>query len=178
MASKAKSLLNAAELAKTLDRLADEIGQDAKSGEGVALVGIRRRGVPLAQRLAERLEPLLGARPEVGTLDITFYRDDLTYIAQQPQVGVTELPFSVDGCRIYLVDDVLFTGRTIRAALDALLEFGRPQVIRLVVLVDRGLRELPIKADMVGISLDTQYQQNVNVQIEEIDGTDGVHLEG
>jgi pyrimidine operon attenuation protein / uracil phosphoribosyltransferase len=166
------------EFNQALERLALEIGADRSEGEAVALIGIRRRGVPLANRLADRLEKIWTARPEVGVLDIAFYRDDLSLIAPNPQVGVTDIPFSLDKRIIYLVDDVLYTGRTIRAALDALNEFGRPKAIRLIVMVDRGHRELPIHADFSGCSVETHYSDNIKVMLNEIDGHDGMNVLG
>jgi pyrimidine operon attenuation protein/uracil phosphoribosyltransferase len=168
-------VMNQESLNKALDRLAKAIAESHETP--FALVGIRRRGIPLAERLAGRLERKLGSRPEVGTLDIAFYRDDLSHIAAHPQVGVSDLPFSVDDRVIYIVDDVLYTGRTIRAALDALLDFGRPRRIVLVVLIDRGHRELPIQADFVGDVIETMPQDDVRVCIEEIDGRDEVVME-
>jgi pyrimidine operon attenuation protein/uracil phosphoribosyltransferase len=159
----------------TLDRLADIIAQ--KGGSNAALIGIRRRGVILAERLAQRLENILGKCPDMGTLDIAFYRDDLSLVAAHPQVGVTDLPFSVDDRIIYLIDDVLYTGRTIRAALDAILSFGRPSRIVLVVLVDRGHRELPIQADLVGKVVETTPEDDVQVLLKEIDDRDEVIIE-
>lgn len=159
-------------------RLASPQARQAKRGEPEAvLVGIRRRGIPLAQRLAKKIQEQCGQSLPVGTLDITFYRDDLSQIDEQPVVGVTEIPFSVSDRKIYLVDDVLFTGRTIRAAIDSLLEFGRPSAIRLVALIDRGHRELPIQADFVGTKLGSERDDNVQVKLEEIDGVDEISLE-
>ena len=141
------------------------------------LIGIQRRGVPLAQRIAAAILEHEGAVIPVGALDITFYRDDLSMVAQQPVVKGTELPSGVDARTIVLVDDVLYTGRTIRAAMDALVDFGRPQAIRLAVLVDRGHRELPIRADHVGKNVPTSREEIVRVHLEEIDGEDGVDIE-
>lgn len=162
-------------LGETIDHLAEAIAKKATGT--IALVGIRRRGVPLAHRLAKRLEEISGIQPKIGTLDIAFHRDDLSRAEGHPQVGVTDLPFSVDEKVIYLIDDVLYTGRTIRAALDAILAFGRPQRIVLVVLIDRGHRELPIQADLVGKVIETAAEDDVRVYLEEIDGRDEVVLE-
>ena len=144
----------------------------------VALVGIRTRGVPIARRLATSIADISGHEVSTGALDITLYRDDFMRhaVGAQPLVRKTEIPFSIDDKRILLVDDVLYTGRTIRAALDALIEFGRPKTIQLVVLVDRGHRELPIKADYVGKNLPTSPSQSVQVHLAEIDGRDEVEI--
>jgi pyrimidine operon attenuation protein/uracil phosphoribosyltransferase len=143
----------------------------------LALVGIQRRGVPLARRIAEAISENEGAAVPVGALDITFYRDDLSLIAQQPVVKGTDLPFDLNGATVVLVDDVLYTGRTIRAAMDALVDFGRPQAIRLAVLVDRGHRELPIRADHVGKNVPTSREEVVRVHVAEIDGEDAVLID-
>ena len=147
--------------------------------EELALVGIRTRGVPLARRIAQSVREINQHEIPTGALDITLYRDDLMRhaVGPQPVVRRTEIPFSIDDKRILLVDDVLYTGRTIRSALDALIDFGRPRSIQLVVLVDRGHRELPIKADYVGKNLPTSLKQSVQVRLQEIDGEDAVLLE-
>jgi pyrimidine operon attenuation protein/uracil phosphoribosyltransferase len=161
----------------TLDRLASEIGERTRGLEGkLALVGIRTRGVPLARRLAQRIESRTGTRPSIGALDITLYRDDLTTVGAQPIVRKTELPFALDDSWVVLVDDVLFTGRTVRAAITALIDFGRPRMIELLVMVDRGWRELPIQADYVGKALETTREHTVQVLLEEEDGRDEVVL--
>jgi pyrimidine operon attenuation protein/uracil phosphoribosyltransferase len=166
-------------MARSLARIAHEIVERNRGVEELAFAGIRSRGVPLAQRLAASLKQITGVEVPVGTLDITLYRDDLMRhtVGPQPLVRRTEIPFSIDNRRILLVDDVLFTGRTIRAALDALIDFGRPRAIQLVVMVDRGHRELPIKADYVGKNLPTSLAQSVRVRLEEIDGRDEVVVE-
>jgi pyrimidine operon attenuation protein/uracil phosphoribosyltransferase len=143
----------------------------------LALVGIQRRGVPLAHRIAASIRENEGADVPVGALDITFYRDDLSLVAQQPVVKGTDLPFDLNGATIVLVDDVLYTGRTIRAAMDALVDFGRPQAIRLAVLVDRGHRELPIRADHVGKNVPTSREEVVKVHLVEIDDADAVLID-
>src|SRR5436190_11543852 len=165
---------------KTLTRIAHEILERSRGVEELALVGIRTRGVPLAKRLAEIIRGINGHSIPTGALDITLYRDDLMRhaIGAQPVIRSTDIPFSIDDRRILLVDDVLYTGRTIRAALDALIEFGRPRLIQLVVLVDRGHRELPIKADYVGKNIPTSPSQSVQVRLAEIDGRDEVEVEG
>ena len=165
-------------MGRTLTRIAHEILERNRGVEELALVGIRTRGVPLAKRLARAIHEINGHEIPTGALDITLYRDDLmrTAVGAQPVIRKTEIPFSIDNKSILLVDDVLYTGRTIRAALDALIEFGRPRVIQLVVLVDRGHRELPIKADYVGKNVPTSLSQSVQVHLTEIDGRDEVEI--
>jgi pyrimidine operon attenuation protein/uracil phosphoribosyltransferase len=172
--------LDADRMGRTLTRIAHEILERNRGVEELALVGIRTRGVPIAKRLARAIHEINGHEIPTGALDITLYRDDLmrTAVGAQPVIRKTEIPFSIDDRRILLVDDVLYTGRTIRAALDALIEFGRPRVIQLVVLVDRGHRELPIKADYVGKNLPTSQTQSVQVHLMEIDGRDEVEIIG
>lgn len=162
---------------EALERLAREIVDKTSGFTGrVALVGVRTRGVPLSQRLATLIEASTGRRPELGVLDITLYRDDLSAIAEQPIVRRTELPFAVDDAWIVLVDDVLYSGRTARAAITALIDFGRPKTLQLLVMVDRGWRELPIHADYSGTILETTREQTVQVHLEEEDGRDEVVL--
>jgi pyrimidine operon attenuation protein/uracil phosphoribosyltransferase len=172
-------VMDADRMDRTLTRIAHEIVERNRGVEELALVGIRRRGVPLARRLAALIKGINGHDVPTGALDITLYRDDLMRhaVRGQPVVRSTEIPFSIDDKRILLVDDVLYTGRTIRAALDALIEFGRPMTIQLVVLVDRGHRELPIKADYVGKNLPTSPSQSVQVHVHELDGRDGVEIQ-
>ncbi len=167
-------------MGRTLTRIAHEILERNRGVEELALVGIRTRGVPLAKRLAQTIRDISRHDVPTGALDITLYRDDLMRhaIGAQPIVRSTEIPFSIDDKRILLVDDVLYTGRTIRAALDALVEFGRPKSIQLVVLIDRGHRELPIKADYVGKNLPTSLAQSIQVHLMEVDGRDEVEIEG
>lgn len=162
---------------RALIRIAHEVIEANKGGENIALVGIRARGVPLAQRLAAHIEKFEDLRCPVGILDITLYRDDLTLVSHHPLVRRTDLPFDVTGKTIVLVDDVLYTGRTVRAALDALIDHGRPERIQLAVLVDRGHRELPIRADFVGKNVPTSRQENVAVRLLEIDGEDRVLIQ-
>ena len=159
-----------------LERIAHEITEKLKSIGEVAIVGIKNRGAYLAERLADKLEKIAGSRPPVGALDITLYRDDLTQVAEQPIVHATEIDFAIDGKKIILVDDVLFTGRTIRCALDALIDFGRPSHIQLAVLIDRGHRELPIRADYVGKNVPTSLKEVVEVKLSETDDKDEVVL--
>jgi pyrimidine operon attenuation protein/uracil phosphoribosyltransferase len=170
-------LLDEESLQRTLRRIAHEIVEKHPDLTALGLVGIYTRGATLAQRLRDLIEEYTGARVPTGALDITFYRDDLSLVAQQPIVKGTQIPFDLNGRTVVLVDDVLYTGRTIRAAMDALIDFGRPQAIRLAVLVDRGHRELPIRADHVGKNVPTSREEIVRVQLEEIDGEDAVLIE-
>jgi pyrimidine operon attenuation protein/uracil phosphoribosyltransferase len=172
-------VMDADRMGRTLARIAHEIVERNRGVEELALVGIRTRGVPLARRLARAILEISGDEVPTGALDITLYRDDLMRhaVGPQPLIRKTEIPFSIDDKRILLVDDVLYTGRTIRAALDALIDFGRPRLIQLVVMVDRGHRELPIKADYVGKNLPTSLSQSVQVHLEETDGRDEVEIQ-
>jgi len=172
-----RQIMTADEIRRATIRLSHEIVEKQAGTEGLVLIGIQRRGVPLARRIAESILEHEGVSLPVGALDITFYRDDLSMVAQQPIVKGTELPTGIDGKTIVLVDDVLYTGRTIRAAMDALVDFGRPKAIRLAVLVDRGHRELPIRADHVGKNVPTSREELVRVHLEEVDGQDGVEIE-
>ncbi len=169
-------VLDESALDRALTRIAHEIVEQA-GGEDVALVGIKTRGETLAERIAEKIEAIEGAKPPVGALDITLYRDDLGLKAEQPQVRTTEINFPVKGRIVVLVDDVLFTGRTIRAAMDALMDLGRPRIIRLAVLVDRGHRELPIRPDYIGKNLPTSRRETVAVMLREHDGADRVVIQ-
>ena len=173
-------VMDADRMSRALTRIAHEILERNRGLDELALVGIRTRGVPLARRLARALKEINGDDVPTGALDITLYRDDLMRhpVGPQPLVRRTEIPFSIDDRKIMLVDDVLYTGRTIRAALDALIDFGRPRVIQLIALVDRGHRELPIKADYVGKNVPTSPTQSVKVHLTETDGRDEVELEG
>ena len=170
--------MDSVRIGRSLARIAHEILERNRALEDLALVGIRTRGVPLARRIAQSIREINQHDIPTGALDITLYRDDLmrTAVGAQPLIRRTEIPFSIDDRRILLVDDVLYTGRTIRAALDALIEFGRPKAIQLVVLVDRGHRELPIKADYVGKNLPTSPSESVQVHLTEIDGRDEVEI--
>ena len=173
-------VMDADRMSRALTRIAHEILERNRGLDELALVGIRTRGVPIARRLARTLKEINGDDVPTGALDITLYRDDLMRhpVGPQPLVRRTEIPFSIDDRKIMLVDDVLYTGRTIRAALDALIDFGRPRVIQLIALVDRGHRELPIKADYVGKNLPTSLKQSVQVRLQEIDGIDEIVIEG
>jgi pyrimidine operon attenuation protein/uracil phosphoribosyltransferase len=170
--------MDADRMSRALTRISHEILERNRGTSDLALIGIRTRGVPLARRIAHALQTINHEDVPTGALDITLYRDDLMRqpVGPQPLVRRTEIPFSIDDRRILLVDDVLYTGRTIRAALDALIDFGRPRSIQLIVLVDRGHRELPIKADYVGKNLPTSMKQSVQVRLQEIDGEDDVLL--
>jgi len=173
-------VMDAERISRALTRISHEIHEHNRGLSDVALVGVRSRGVPIAQRLADDLRRISGEDIQVGALDITLYRDDIMGAAAgvAPLVRKTEIPFSIDRRTIVLVDDVLYTGRTTRAALDALTDFGRPKAIQLVVLVDRGHRELPIKADFVGKNVPTSRQESVQVRLRELDGVDEVLLQG
>ena len=171
-----RRIMTADEIRRATIRLSHEIVEKQAGTEGLALIGIQRRGVPLAHRIAEAIREHEGTVVPVGALDITFYRDDLSLVAQQPIVKGTQIPFDLNGATVVLVDDVLYTGRTIRSAMDALIDFGRPQAIRLAVLVDRGHRELPIRPDYVGKNLPTARTERVQVQVVEVDELDQVLL--
>ena len=172
-------VMAADQVARTVTRIAHEIVERHRTLDDLALVGIRTRGVPIARRLSAVLHDITDVAVPTGVLDITLYRDDLMRhpVGPQPVLRKTEIEFSIDDRRILLVDDVLYTGRTVRAAFDALIDFGRPRSIELVVLVDRGHRELPIKADYVGKNMPTSLRQSVRVRLEEVEGVDEVVLE-
>jgi pyrimidine operon attenuation protein/uracil phosphoribosyltransferase len=172
-------VMDADRISRALTRIAHEIVERNRGVDEVALVGVRSRGVPLARRIARALQQITGDEVETGALDITLYRDDLMRhaVGPQPLVRRTEIPFSIDDRLIILVDDVLYTGRTTRAALDALIDFGRPRAIQLVALVDRGHRELPVKADYVGKNIPTARNEAVQVRLQELDGVDEVVVE-
>ncbi len=165
-----KQILDGEAIHRALTRIAHEIVERNRGTERLLLVGIRTRGVPLAERIARKISLVEGAVPPVGFIDITLYRDDLSFMDEQPVATETKISFPVNGSRVILVDDVLFTGRTIRAALDALMDLGRPQSIQLAVLIDRGHRELPIRADYVGKNVPTSRRETIDVILEEVDG--------
>src|SRR5450756_1586761 len=172
-----RQIMTGDEIRRAIVRISHEIVEKQVGTQGLALVGIQRRGVPLAQRVADAIEEHEGVRLPVGALDTTFYRDDLSLVAQQPIVKGTAIGFDLNGRTVVLVDDVLYTGRTIRAAMDALIDFGRPQAIRLAVLVDRGHRELPIRADHVGKNVPTSREEIVKVLLQDVDGEDAVEID-
>lgn len=169
-------MLNAQEVQRTLERLAYEVMERHGDGSRLSLMGVQRRGVELAKRLKVVLEKRLDRQIPMGSLDINLYRDDWTHLDNQPLIHKTQIPFEVDGREIVLVDDVLFTGRTVRAALEAILDYGRPQRVELLVLVDRGHRELPIHANYVGKKVNTSLSEQVDVFVQEQDGRDLVVL--
>jgi pyrimidine operon attenuation protein/uracil phosphoribosyltransferase len=169
-------LMSASEIDRTLVRLAHEILERTRNLEQLAFIGIRRRGVPLAQRLAKKIESLEGKPVPVGVLDINLYRDDLTTVGLKPVLNATEIPFSIVGKDIILMDDVLYTGRTIRGALDALFDQGRPATVQLLVLIDRGHRELPIEAKYIGRKVQTTSNEIIEVKFQEVDGMEKVLL--
>lgn len=162
------------EIRRALLRLSHQILEKNPEMEDLVVIGIHRRGVTLAERISKMIEEIKGRKLPTGSLDITLYRDDLTRIAYQPIVRNTNILFPIDDKKVVLVDDVLYTGRTVRAAIDALLDFGHPKEIELVVLIDRGHRELPIRADYVGKNIPTSSEEMVEVRVEELDGTDEV----
>jgi pyrimidine operon attenuation protein / uracil phosphoribosyltransferase len=169
-------LMSASEIDRTLVRLAHEILERTKNLDQLAFIGIRRRGVPLAQRLSSKIQSLETRTIPVGILDINLYRDDLSTVDIKPVVSATEIPFNVEGKDIILMDDVLYTGRTIRAALDALFDHGRPARVQLLVLIDRGHRELPIEARFIGRTVQTTDMEIIEVKFQEIDGMEKVLL--
>jgi pyrimidine operon attenuation protein/uracil phosphoribosyltransferase len=175
MALKEKAeIIDADGLRRIVTRIAHEIVERNKGVEDLVLVGIRRRGVPLATRMAGKIREFEGKAPVEGSLDITLYRDDLSAVAHQPVVGGSEIPVDINNKVVVLVDDVLFTGRTVRAAMDALIDFGRPRAIQLAVVIDRGHRELPIRADYVGKNVPTSKKEVIGVKLAEVDGVDSV----
>ncbi len=159
-----------------LDELASLVYKDVQDPSRLVLVGIQRRGVELAQRIAKRIAENTGLEVPLGILDITFYRDDLSMVSHHPVVHSTQIPFGLDDKVIVLVDDVVYTGRTIRAALDALVDFGRPRIVRLLALVDRGHRELPVQPDYIGWEVPTKIGDVIHVKVREIDGEDAVDM--
>jgi pyrimidine operon attenuation protein/uracil phosphoribosyltransferase len=172
--AKKVEIMDAEKMRRALTRIAHEIVERNRGIDNLVIIGIRKRGVPLSERIRALIEEIEGEALPIGVLDITLYRDDLTTLAFQPIVHKTEVPFDLEGKRVVLVDDVLYTGRTVRAALDALMDLGRPAQIQLAVLVDRGHRELPIRADYVGKNVPTSHREVVSVEVQEIDGKDSV----
>jgi len=169
-------IMNATDIRRTLARIAHEIIERNKSLNDIILVGMRTRGVPLANRLAANIQKFEGAKAAIGALDISLYRDDLSSLGTQPIVKSTDIPLSIDSKAIVLVDDVLYTGRSIRAAMDALIDLGRPLSIQLAVLIDRGHRELPIRADYIGKNIPSSRHEEIQVHLEETDGIDEVAI--
>lgn len=161
---------------RAINRIAHEIIERNKGIQDIVLIGIQRRGVPLAKKIANKINEFEGILPPVGILDITFYRDDLSLLDEHPVVNGTSIDFSLDNKKVILVDDVLFTGRTVRAAMNAIIDVGRPKMIQLAILIDRGHRELPIRADYIGKNVPTSMNEIVNVNIEEIDGVEVVTI--
>lgn len=168
--------MDEAAINRALTRIAHEIIEKNKGVKDVVLIGIQRRGVPLANRLANNIKKYEGVEVPVGILDITLYRDDLSTLAEHPVINSTDIPFDINGKIVIMVDDVLYTGRTARAAMDALIDLGRPKAIQFAVLVDRGHRELPIRADYVGKNLPTSRSEVVNVQVMEVDKVNKVTI--
>jgi pyrimidine operon attenuation protein/uracil phosphoribosyltransferase len=171
-----KEIIDAEGMERIIERIAHEILEKNKGLRDLVLIGIRSRGVPLAERIATKIKKVEREEVPTGILDITLYRDDLSTVSQQPIVHKTEIPFNVTGKNIVLIDDVLFTGRTVRSALDALMDLGRPKKIQLMVMIDRGHRELPIRADFIGKNLPTSSNEVVSVNLQEFDGKDSVLL--
>ena len=172
-----KLILDAAAMERAVTRIAYEIIEKNKGIENLALIGIQRRGVSLSDRIARKIEKIEGKKVAAGILDITFYRDDLSLLNEHPVLNGTSIDFPIEGKRIVLVDDVLYTGRTVRAAIEAIMDLGRPKCIQLAILVDRGHRELPIMADYVGKNLPTSTKEVVKVHIQDVDGEENVVIE-
>jgi pyrimidine operon attenuation protein/uracil phosphoribosyltransferase len=171
-----KTILDAAGMKRALRRIGHEIIEHNQGLDGLVIIGLRSRGDTLAWRIARYMKEIEGVEVPVGIMDVTLYRDDLMHTSHWPEVQATEIPFAVEGKNVVLVDDVLYTGRSIRAALDGLMDFGRPRTIQLAILVDRGHRELPIRPDYVGKNIPTSRQEEVQVLLEESDGEDVVFL--
>lgn len=173
---KKAEIMNRSSIARAVVRISHEIIEKNKGAANLVLIGIQRRGVPLANRIAQKIKQIEQKDVPVGILDITFYRDDLSMLASHPIINGSRLDFTITGKQIVLIDDVLFTGRTIRAAVDSIMDIGRPKLIQLAVLIDRGHRELPIRADYVGKNVPTSKKELVNVKLSEIDGKDEVSI--
>lgn len=169
-------IMDAEGINRALTRIAHEIIENNKGVDNIALIGIQRRGVPLAQRIAEKIYEVENLKVPIGVLDITFYRDDLSLLAAHPVINGTSIDFQIDGKKIILVDDVIYTGRTVRAAIEALFDLGRPAIVQLAILIDRGHRELPFKPDYVGKNIPTSKSELVSVQVIEIDKADKVTI--
>jgi len=171
-----KVIMSAEEIRRALTRIAHEVAERNHGCKDLVLIGIYTRGVPLARRIAAMIKEFEQVEVAVGALDFGLHRDDLSYLEMQPDLRPTQIPFDVAGKRVVLVDDVLYTGRSVRAAMDALIDFGRPQYVQLAVLVDRGHRELPIRPDYVGKNLPTSRKEEIAVRLEEVDGRDEVAI--
>lgn len=169
-------LLDEKAIQRTLIRISHEIIEKNKGIQDVVLVGIKRRGYPLAKRIAEQIEKIEGSMPLVGSVDITLYRDDLTRVNETPRINSKDVGVETTNKKVILIDDVLYTGRTVRAAIDAVIDNGRPRMIQLAVLIDRGHRELPIRADYVGKNIPTSRSELISVEVKEIDGNDSVKI--
>ncbi|MFV0498372.1 MAG: bifunctional pyr operon transcriptional regulator/uracil phosphoribosyltransferase PyrR [Candidatus Fimivivens sp.] len=174
---KRKEIMDQADINRACVRLSHELIERNKGTDDVVLIGIQRRGVPLAKKVSALVEQHYGVQLPVGMLDITFYRDDLSFLSEHPVINGTDIPFMISGKRVVLVDDVLYTGRTVRAAIEAVLESGRAKCIQLMVMVDRGHRELPIRADFIGKNLPTSHDEVVHVCVPEFDGQSAVYIE-
>ena len=170
------TIMDAAAIGRSVTRISHEILERNKGIDGVAVVGIKRRGEDLARRICAKIEEIEGRRPAFGTVDITFYRDDLTQKSPQPELCSAELDFEIDGMNVVLVDDVIYTGRTVRAGIDALFDRGRPASVQLAVLIDRGLRELPIRPDYVWKNVPTRHSEQISVRLTERDGEEKVSI--
>jgi len=171
-----KIIADSKEVLSKIESLADQIVADCPDISNLVLIGIQRRGAEISQRLLKFINNKNNIDVPLGILDITFYRDDLSMVSEQPVIHNTNIPFSLDGKYVVLVDDVIYTGRTIRAALDALVDFGRPSVVRLLALVDRGMRELPVQPDYAGWTLSTTYSDKISVKVQELDGEDLIEM--
>ena len=176
MPEKVVEIMDAEGIKRALIRIAHEILEKNKGAGEISLIGLQTRGVPIANRLASLIYEIEHVQVPVGVLDITLYRDDLSHLMHQPEVRVTSVPFNIENKKVILTDEVVYTGRTIRAALDAIMDLGRPQIVQLAVLIDRGHRELPIRADYVGKNIPTSRQEWVHVKLKEVDGVEGVVL--
>jgi pyrimidine operon attenuation protein/uracil phosphoribosyltransferase len=169
-------IMDERDFARTVARLVYEILEKNKGLENIVIVGMRTRGVYIAERIVQKLQEIENKKVPLGILDVTLYRDDFRTALKQPQVQITDIPFTIDNKNIIIVDDVLYTGRTVRAAMDALMDFGRPASIQLAILIDRGHRELPIIADFIGKNIPTSQGEEIRVHVKEIDGDDAVYL--
>lgn len=176
MSQKTVPILSEADIHRALIRISHEIIEHNQGLDDVAIIGIQRRGVPMAKIIRKNLEEIEGVKIPLGILDITFYRDDLSRLSAHPVVNGTDIPFDVNGKKIVLVDDVLYTGRTIRSAIDNIFDMGRPDCIQLAILIDRGHRQLPFRADYVGKNVPTSIHEHIKVELEDVDGTNQVLL--